>query len=85
MVKMIKSLYSKVFAAIKPQTVISSFFEISLGVKQCEPLSSRLFILFAIDVYSEFSQSLDAGSEEINGINIQRMCLISSHHLISVP
>ena len=76
MVKMIKSLYSKVLAAIKLQTDISSFFEISLGVKQGEPLSPLMFIMFINDVHSEFLQSLDADSEEVNGINIQQMCLI---------
>ena len=76
MVKMIKSLYSKVLAAIKLQTDISSFFEISLGVKQGEPLSPLMFIMFVNDVHSEFSQSLDADSEEVNRINIQQMCLI---------
>ena len=35
-----------------------------------------MFILFVNDVHSEFSQSLDADSEEVNGINIQQMCLI---------
>ena len=73
---MIKSLYCKVLAAIKLQTDTSSFFEISFGVKQGEPLSLLLFILFVNDVHSEFSQSFDADSEEINGINIQQMCLI---------
>ena len=73
MVKLIKSLYSKVSAAIKLQTDITSFFEISLGVKLGDPLSTLLFILFVNDVHSEFSQSLDADSEEVNGINIQQI------------
>ena len=72
-VKMIKSLYSKVLAAVKLQTDVSNFFEISLGVKQGEPI---LFILFVNDVHSEFLQPLDGGNEEVNGITIQQMCLI---------
>ena len=51
MVKMIKSLYSKVLAAVKLQTDVSSFFEISLGVKQGEPLSPLLFIFFLSMMY----------------------------------
>ena len=56
MVKMIKSLYGKVLAAVKLQTDVSNFVEISLGVKQGELLSPILFILFVNDVHSEFSQ-----------------------------
>ena len=63
MVKMIKLLYSKVFAAVKLQTYVSNSFEISLGVKSGEPLSPILFILFVNDMHSEFLQPLDGGNE----------------------
>ena len=73
---MIKSLYSKVLAAVKLQTDVSTFFEISLGEKQGEPLSPIQFILFVNDVHSEFLQPLYGGSEKISGITIEQMCLI---------
>ena len=52
------------------------FLKFDLGVKQGEPLSPILFILFVNDVHSEFLQPLDGGNDEINGITMQQMCHI---------
>ena len=53
--RMLRFLYHKVLAAVKMQSDGSSFFQIALGVKQCEPLSPLLFILFVNDIYSDLT------------------------------
>ena len=53
MIRIIQSLYGKVFAAVKLNAKVSYNFEVSLGVKQGEPLSPLLFIHFINDVHAE--------------------------------
>ena len=74
MIKIIGSLYGKVFAAVKLNANISDYFEVSLGVKQGEPLSPLLFILFINDVHAD----LIGSNEEsvISGLNITQLCII---------
>lgn len=64
-VKSIKSLYEKVLASIKFSGNMSDFFEISIGVKQGEPLSALLFILFINDI----STKIDFNNLTENDIN----------------
>lgn len=65
----LKSLYKKVSSCIKANSNISDFFEISLGLKQGEPLSPLLFILFVNDV----SSNLDFNSLTENDLN--QLCI----------
>ena len=64
--------YSKVLAAIKLQSEVSSFFEISLGVKQGEPLSPLLFILFVNDICSDIVNVNENSS--LKGVDINHIC-----------
>ena len=69
MLNMLKSLYNQVSACVKSYSNISDFFDVSLGLKQGEPLSPILFILFVNDV----SVNLDFNSlteSDLNYLNI---------------
>ena len=70
-VTIIKSIYNKITAAIKFNNDISSCFDICLGLKQGEPLSPFLFVMFRNDV----RQQLENGPEgAIGGIDLERLC-----------
>ena len=70
--RMFRSLYHKVLAATKMQSDVSSFFEIALGVKQGEPLSPLLFILFVNDIYLDLTVIDELG--EVTGVSINKIC-----------
>ncbi|MCG7875093.1 MAG: reverse transcriptase family protein [Candidatus Thiodiazotropha endolucinida] len=72
LITVLKSIYQKVIAAVKMQSDLSSFFEIALGVKQGEPLSPLLFILFVNDVYSDLLVRDDQG--DVLGVGINELC-----------
>ena len=70
--RMLRSLYHKVLAVVKMQSDVSSFFEIVLGVKQGEPLSPLLIILFVNDIYSDLSVENELG--EVTCVSINQIC-----------
>ena len=74
MIRIIKSLYGKVFAAVKLNAKVSDYFEVSLGVKQGEPLSPLLFILFINDVHADLIGDND--DSVVNGLTITQICII---------
>ena len=74
MIRMIKSLYAKVFAAVKLNGNISDYFEVSLGVKQGGPLSPLLFILFINDVHADLIGEND--DSVVNGLTLTQICII---------
>ena len=74
MFKILRSLCNKVFAAVKSNANVSDYFEVSLGVKQGEPLSLLLFILFINDVHTDLSGSYE--ESVISGLDITQLCII---------
>ncbi|MEW8548192.1 MAG: reverse transcriptase family protein, partial [Candidatus Thiodiazotropha sp.] len=71
-ITIIKAIYNKISASVKLSRDISSCFDICLGLKQGEPLSPLLFVLFVNDIYSYLNSEDESPS--INGIDIDRMC-----------
>ena len=73
-VTIIKSIYNKITASIKLSSDISACFDICLGLKQGEPLSPLLIVIFINDVRHQ----LENGPEgTIGGIDIDRLCFCS--------
>ena len=74
MLNMIKSIYNNVQSCVKVSSdmKMSDFFNITLGLKQGEPLSPLLFILFINDI----STSIDFNNLSENDLNILSMYLI---------
>ena len=70
--RILQSLYGIVLAALEIQSDVSNFFEIALGIKQGEPLSPLLLILFIYDVCSDL-RNVDKDGE-ITGICINHIC-----------
>ena len=60
MVTIASTLYPKVRNCARLLFKTSDFFDISLGVKQGEPLSPILFILFVNDMHKEMSTNMNA-------------------------
>jgi hypothetical protein len=74
MLNMIKSIYTVVKSCVKlsPNMLISEFFDVSLGLKQGEPLSPILFILFINDI----KQSIDFSTLNDNDLEYFSMYLL---------
>jgi hypothetical protein len=74
MINMIKSIYKNVKTCIKLGSTMemSEFFDVTLGVKQGEPLSPLLFILFVNDI----SNCIDINCLNANDLNVLSMFLI---------
>ena len=74
MINMIKTIYENVQACVKVSSnmKMSDFFNITLGLKQGEPLSPLLFILFINDI----SASIDFDKLSENDLNVLTMFLI---------
>ena len=60
MVTIASTLYAKVRNCVRLLFKTSDFFDISLGLKQGEPLSPILFILFVNDMHKEMSTNMNA-------------------------
>ena len=57
--KAFKSMYETVKACIRYKSEMSDFFDSYIGVKQCDPSSTLLFLLFINDILSNINTDID--------------------------
>ena len=68
-INIMKSLYSTVSACVKLSSNLSDAFDVTLGLKQGEPLSPLLFILFINDISNSFNL------QDLNEFNTNKLCI----------
>lgn len=72
MLTMLKAIYSNVKSCIKLNMQISDFFDVTEGLKQGEPLSPLLFLLFINDI----TKTIDFNQLDENDLNFLSIYLI---------
>ena len=71
MLTIIQSLYANVSACFKISPKRSDVFDVTLGLKQGEPLSLLLFIFFINDI------SANLNLNELSETDLNHLCIIS--------
>ena len=81
-INMIKNIYKEVKVTVRVNNKMSDFFESTIGVKQGEPLSPLLFLLFINDMVNDVSVNT-ADTVFIQGIPIQLLLFADDTVLFS--
>ncbi len=68
MINMIKAIYQNVLACVRVNSDSSDLFDVTLGLKQGEPLSPLQFLLFVNDAF------MDIRTDDI-GVMINHLCV----------